>query len=193
MDLFKEALSLFQKQYEEAQTCGLPEPTAVALATADKAGRPSVRTVLLKGFDETGFVFYTNMGSRKGRQLMSNPRAALCFWWPPLERQVHVEGPVTLVSDREADAYFASRPRASQLGAWASLQSRPLENRQMLEDRLKEIEKQYPNAVPRPQNWTGFRVDPERMEFWKMRPHRLHERILYEKTPQGWAKSLLYP
>jgi pyridoxamine 5'-phosphate oxidase len=192
--LYAEALQHFDDAFARAKRCGLQEPNAVTLATADAAAKPSARTVLLKDFDEAGFVFYTNIGSRKGRELMSNRRAALCFFWQPLQEQVHVEGPVTLVTDNEADQYWASRPRESQIGAWASLQSRPLENRAELEDRAKEMSKKYATGpVPRPPYWTGFRVVPERLEFWKMRPYRLHERTVYQKSARGWTKGLLFP
>ena len=192
--LYQEALTRFAEAFERAKRCGLQEPTAMTLATADRAARPSARTVLLKDFDGAGFTFYTNIGSRKGRDLMSNRRAALCFFWQPLQEQVQIDGPVTIVDDSEADTYWASRARESQIGGWASLQSRPLENRAELEDRVKELSKKYASgAIPRPPHWNGFRVAPERIEFWKMRPHRLHERTVYEKDARGWKKGLLYP
>ena len=173
----------------------LPEPTAFCLATVDSEGRPSARMLLLKGVDRAGFVFYTNLESRKGRELLTTKRAAMCFHWQPLEVQVRVEGAVQPVSDAEADAYFASRARASQLGAWASMQSRPMESPADLERRLTEFEARYAGAaVPRPPHWSGFRLAPERIEFWRNRPSRLHERELYVLEPNGtWRVDRLYP
>jgi len=179
----------------EAERRGAPEPTAMALATADGRGRPSVRMVLLKGLDERGLVFYTNLTSRKAQELRANPRAAVAFWWPVLETQVRVEGPVEPVSDAEADAYFARRPRGSQLGAWASRQSQPLADRAELEARLREVAARFGDGpVPRPPFWSGFRLRPDAVEFWFGRPDRLHERELYTRAPDGgWRRTLLYP
>jgi len=172
----------------------MPEPNAMSLATVENGKQPSVRIVLLKAFDERGFVFYTNFEGRKGRQLLAQPRAALCFFWPPLDTQVRVEGSVTKVSDEEADDYFASRARLSQIGAWASKQSRPLEAPSALDQRVAEYEKKFEGKpVPRPAFWSGFRVAPERIEFWKGKPNRLHERHLYTRKADGWRIETLYP
>jgi pyridoxamine 5'-phosphate oxidase len=195
-DLHAQALITFRDLLEEARAAGDPEPTAMTLATSDAEGRPSVRTVLLKGFDERGFVFYTNLNSRKGQQLAVNPQAALLFLWKTLRHQVQVkiEGGVSGVSAEEADAYFSSRPRESQLGAWASLQSETLDARSTLEQRLAELEQRYAGqAVPRPPHWSGFRVDPDLIEFWYGAPHRLHDRHRYERIDGVWRKRLLYP
>ena len=180
-----------------ARTEGLAEPTAMALATADGTGRPSVRIVLLKGFDQHGFVFFTNLESRKADNLTQNPRAALCFHWQPLEVQVRVEGVVSPVSDAEADLYFATRPHGSQIGAWASRQSRPLAARAELEERILETEARFAGIeVPRPPFWSGYRVSPERIEFWTGRPSRLHDREVYYadlEAEGGWRMEHLYP
>jgi pyridoxamine 5'-phosphate oxidase len=172
----------------------LPEPTAFALATADERGMPSVRIVLLKSVDATGFVFYTNYESRKGRELLATKWAALCFHWQPLEVQVRIEGPVGTVTDAEADAYFASRPRDSQIGAWASTQSRTLARREDLEERVARYEREYEGrTVGRPSHWSGFRVSPARLEFWKGMPSRLHRREVYLRDGSGWRTEMLYP
>ena len=172
----------------------LPEPTAMTLATVDDAGHPSARIVLLKDVDARGFVFYTNYESRKGRELLAHPWAALCFHWQPMERQVRVEGPVERVSAAEADAYFASRARTSRIGAWASRQSATLESDAELRQRVQEVEARFAGGdVPRPPNWSGFRVAPQRIEFWRGRPYRLHERLLYERDDTGWRVRRLFP
>lgn len=185
---------LFDEWLAEAQASEPNDPTAMAVATADRNGRPSVRMLLLKGHDSRGFVFYTNADSRKGGELADNPHASLLFHWKSLRRQVRVEGGVGPVSDEEADAYFASRARDSQLGAWASDQSRPLDRRETFEARFAEIRDRFDGQpVPRPPRWSGFRVSPERIEFWSDRRHRLHERRLFLKQEGGWSEGLLYP
>jgi pyridoxamine 5'-phosphate oxidase len=172
----------------------LPEPTAFALATAGADGRPSVRMVLLKDASDAGFVFYTNFESRKGRELLARPSAAMCFHWQPLDRQVRVEGPIERVSDEEADAYFATRPRGSQLGAWASRQSEPMADPCELDRRLAQFEARFAGGpVPRPPYWSGFRLVPNRVEFWIGQPSRLHTRHLYSRDGARWRIETLYP
>jgi pyridoxamine 5'-phosphate oxidase len=187
----------FGRVMERVVAAGVPEPTATALATCGHDGRPSVRMVLLKGFDERGFVFYTNLTSRKARELETTPFAALCFFWQPLEMQVRVEGAVQPVSTAEADAYFATRARGSRVGAWASQQSARLSSRAELEERVREVEERYPvNDIPRPPFWSGFRLVPDRIEFWQGRPSRLHDRDVYTRdfdAPGGWRVGQLYP
>jgi pyridoxamine 5'-phosphate oxidase len=185
---------LFDQWFAEAQASELNDAEAMALATADASGRPSVRMVLLKGHGPDGFVFYTNDQSAKGNQLAGNPQAALLFHWKSLRRQVRVEGPVERVSVEESDAYFASRSRDSQLGAWASDQSRPLDSRDIFESRFEEMEERFEGQdVPRPPHWGGYRVIPNRIEFWSDRPHRLHERRLFTQLDGQWSEGLLYP
>jgi len=187
-------LKLFEEGFERAKTAKVPEPTAMTLATVDEHGRPSARTMLLKNVDADGFVFYTNLESRKGHQIAGNPNVSLVFFWRETQEQVKVDGRVEPVSDAEADAYFASRPRGSQIGAWASLQSRPLDQRETFEQRIAEVEARYEGQdVPRPPHWSGFRVKPRRVEFWFGRKYRLHERLCYELGEEGWNERFLYP
>ena len=195
-DLYAEALITFRDLLDEARSVGDPEPTAMTVATCDAEGRPSARTVLLKDFDERGFVFYTNFNSRKGQQLQANPQAALLFLWKTLRYQVQakIEGAVQPVSAAEADAYFASRPRPSQIGAWASLQSETLDSRATLDARIADLEREFEGReVARPPHWSGFRVVPDMIEFWYGVPARLHDRHRYERVDGGWTKRLLYP
>ena len=186
--------ALFESWFEEARAREPNDADAMTLATASASGAPSARMVLLKGYDDRGFVFDTNSASRKGDELAANPRAALLFHWKSLRRQVRIEGPVVPVDPADADAYFASRSRDSQLGAWASDQSRPLESRESFEARYRKVAAGYDGGdVPRPPHWWGYRLDPERIEFWSDRPHRLHERRLFVRDGSGWRESLLYP
>jgi len=187
--------ALFEAWFDEARAGEPNDAEAMAMATADAAGRPSVRMVLLKGHDGRGFAFYTNAESRKGDELAANPRAALLFHWKSLRRQVRVEGTIEPVAADEADAYFASRSRDARIGAWASDQSRPLESRDLFEARYaKRVAEFEGKDVPRPGHWRGYRLVPDRIEFWTDRPHRLHERRLFILNPDGgWTESLLYP
>ena len=185
---------LFDEWLAEARASEPNDPEAMALATADTEGQPSVRMVLLKGHSPNGFLFYTNEHSAKGEQLAANPSAALLFHWKSLRRQVRVEGSVERVGAEQADAYFATRARDSQLGAWASDQSRPLDRRETFENRFEEVARRFEGrAVPRPPHWGGYRVIPERIEFWTDRPHRLHERRLFTREGGDWREGLLYP
>ena len=187
-------LSLFQDWMEEAKQSEPNDANAMTLATCTAAGLPSARMVLLKGADARGFVFYTNRESRKGGELLANPHAALLFHWKSLRRQVRIEGAVQDVSAAEADAYFASRARVSRLGALASDQSRPLASRAAFEERVRQLDAQYPGeSVPRPPHWSGFRVVPRSIEFWQNMPFRLHDRRLYTRDGEGWSRMMLYP
>lgn len=185
---------LFDAWNREARETEINDSNAMALATADAEGRPSVRMVLLKGHDPNGFVFYTNQRSRKGAQLAANGHVALLFHWKSLRRQIRIEGPISPVTAAEADAYFASRARDSQLGAWASLQSEPLDRRETFEARFEDVRARYEGQdVPRPPHWGGYRVTPERIEFWEDRAHRLHHRRIFLRQQDGWSEGLLYP
>ena len=186
--------AIFEAWFAEAQRSEPNDPNAMALATATPGGAPSVRMVLLKGHGPDGFVFYTNFESRKGLELAANPRVALLFHWKSLQRQIRIEGPVSEVSVAEADAYFASRHPESRLGSAASDQSRPLDRRATYLDRVEALRKRYSDGeVPRPPHWSGYRVTPERIEFWQARDYRLHERRQFERAEDGWTSSLLYP
>lgn len=193
-DLAKDPFRQFEKWFQEAEAAKLTEPNAMTLTTATRDGRPSARTVLLKGLDGRGFVFYSNYESRKGRELEANPRATLVFPWIALERQVIVEGSVTKVAREESEAYFHSRPRASQLSAWVSSQSTIISGRRMLEDSLKALEQKYAGQeVPLPPNWGGWRLMPDAVEFWQGRRSRLHDRLRYRREKDGWTIERLAP
>ena len=185
---------LFEEWFARARESEPNDPNAMALATATPDGAPSVRMVLLKGHDADGFVFYTNAESRKGREILSNPRAALLFHWKSLRRQIRIEGPLSEVTQAEADAYFHSRARKSQIGSAASDQSRPLDSRETYLQRVGVLAGQYEgHTIPRPPHWTGFRLAPQRMEFWLDRPNRLHERRQFDRSGDGWTSTMLYP
>jgi pyridoxamine 5'-phosphate oxidase len=193
-DVPRDPVQLFRVWFGEALRADLPEPTAMTLATSTADGHPSARMVLLKGFDERGFAFYTNYESRKGRELDQNPRAALVFWWAELERQVRVEGRVEKLSAQESDAYFRSRPPGSRLAALASRQSQAIRSRKELEDRLRELEEEYRDReIPRPDYWGGYRVVPVEVEFWAGRPNRLHDRLRYRRSAGRWLLERLSP
>jgi pyridoxamine 5'-phosphate oxidase len=190
-----EPFRLFAQWLDDASRSEINDANGVALATVDTDGMPDVRMVLLKGFDEKGFVFYTNFESAKGREILATMKAAMCFHWKSLRRQVRVRGPVEIVSDDEADAYYATRPRGSRIGAWASKQSRPLESRFALEKAVAEYTARYAiGEIPRPAHWSGFRIVPQQIEFWHDRPFRLHDRIVFTRAADGgWDKARLYP
>ncbi len=189
-----EPYKLFAHWLKDATASEPNDPNAVALATVDPAGLPNVRMVLLKGFDENGFVFYTNFESQKGEEILSSMKAAMCFHWKSLRRQVRVRGGVEVVSDAEADEYYTTRPRGSRIGAWASKQSRPLESRFALEKAVAEYTARYPiGEIPRPAHWSGFRIRPSSIEFWHDRPFRLHDRVEFNREGDEWSKRRLYP
>ncbi len=192
--LSAEPYDLFAQWLADAGKSEPNDPNAVALATVDADGLPDVRMVLLKGFDRRGFVFYTNFESAKGVEILGSMKAAMCFHWKTLRRQVRIRGPVEIVSTEEADAYYASRPRGSRIGAWASKQSRPLESRFALEKAVAEYTARHAiGDIPRPPYWSGFRIMPSQIEFWHDRPFRLHDRIVFRAEGEGWAKTRLYP
>ncbi|GJL85242.1 MAG: pyridoxine/pyridoxamine 5'-phosphate oxidase [Micavibrio sp.] len=195
-DLAKSPIFMFQEWLEEAGKDEPNDPNAMCLATADSGGKPSARMVLLKSYDEKGFVFYTNEQSHKGRDLTENPQAALCFYWKSTRKQVRIEGKTEQVSDKEADDYFASRPRGAQIGAWASAQSRPLESDTALQKAVEELEEKYKDtkSIPRPDYWIGYRLVPDSIEFWIADINRLHDRFMYTKNDNGqWTIQRLYP
>ncbi len=189
-----EPYELFAKWYAQAVEQEPNDPNAVAVATADKEGKPHARMMLMKGYDTDGFLFFTNLESNKGVEILANPHVALCFHWKSLLKQIRIEGPVRQVDDEEADSYFNSRPRGSKIGAWASLQSRVVQSREEFEARYKQFQNDFEDKdIPRPPNWTGFRLVPERIEFWQQQEYRLHRRILYKKEGEAWAQEMLYP
>jgi pyridoxamine 5'-phosphate oxidase len=184
----------FAQWFAEAQNSEPNDPNAMILATASAAGRPSARTVLLKAWDKSGFVFYTNLESRKSEELKENPQAALLFYWKILHRQVRIEGKISLVDDAQADAYYATRPRGSRIGAWTSAQSRPLKDRETFERELAEVEARFPgDDIPRPGFWSGWRLVPDYFEFWQDQQFRLHDREIYERAGESWREGRLYP
>ena len=194
MSELPEPIRIFSELFEVAKQKVIHEPTAMTLATVGADGRPSARVVLLKEFDARGFVFYTNLESQKGADLTACAFACLNFWWPQLEKQVRIQGPIERVSDAEADAYFAVRPRGSRIGAWASLQSRELPSKEELDRRVAEFERKYEGKpIPRPPHWSGIRVMPDLIEFWTNRASRLHNRVVYRAQGGGWMKAMLYP
>jgi pyridoxamine 5'-phosphate oxidase len=184
----------FGEWFARAQNSGFVEPNAMTVATADTNGRPSARTILLRGWDPGGFTFYTNYESRKGSEIAANPHAALLFFWDKLSRQIRIEGPIEKIASEESDAYYRSRPRGHRLGAWVSAQSRLIDSRDELEAKMTEIESRYPgDDVPRPPYWGGYRVRPERFEFWEGRPNRLHDRFVYRRDGELWVVERLAP
>jgi len=194
LNSMEDPIALFKSWLEEAKATDLREPTAMSVATVNADGNPEVRMLLLKGVDEHGFVFYTNLGSPKAKSIQAHPHVALCFYWMPLGKQVRVTGPVVPVSDQEADEYFASRPRLSQLGAWASRQSQEMGGYYELEAEVAKVALKFGvGKVPRPPFWSGFRLVPEAIEFWTEKPFRRHERFVFRKTPEGWSRHWLFP
>ncbi len=192
--VYLEAVARLGAVIAQARSLDLQDPTAMALATVGADGQPSVRIVLMRGFDEQGIHFFTNVRSRKGLELAANPRAAVCFHWEQIHRQVRIEGTVEMLSDEQTDAYWVTRPRESRIGAWASEQSQPLNDRSTLERRVDEYEAKFPGEnIPRPEFWRGYRLVPARIEFWQGQPARLHDRDMYERGPNGWTHALLYP
>ena len=193
-DVDPDPIVQFHDWFENAVEADLHEPNAMILATATTGGKPSARTVLLKGYDERGFVFYTNYEGRKAKEIEANPACALLFYWGELERQVRIEGRATRLSGEESDAYFASRPPGSRLGAWASEQSHPVEDRSILEERVRALQAEYEGReIPRPPFWGGYRIEPETIEFWQGRENRLHDRIVYHRSGRGWKIVRLQP
>jgi len=190
----KNAIEQFTRWWNEAVNSEISEVNAMTLATATTDGKPSARIVLLKGYDETGFIFFTNYDSGKGKELTENPQAALVFFWKEIERQVRISGIVSKLTDAENDAYYQSRPRGSQLGAWASPQSHPIANREVLEQKLADLHTQFGDEmIPRPPHWGGYRVTPDSVEFWQGRPNRLHDRLLYTRENDEWNCVRLAP
>ena len=192
-DVGRDPIARFRDWLDQARSAGIPFPEAAALATADATGRPAVRHVLVKDADERGFTFYTNLESRKGRHLAENPHAALAFLWRELDRQVCVTGPVASIAREESEAYFRTRPKEARIGAWASRQSRVVSSRAELEDAYREIEARFPAEIPLPAHWGGIRLFPETIEFWKGREHRLHDRLRFSRTDEGWRLERLWP
>jgi pyridoxamine 5'-phosphate oxidase len=194
VSLAENPIALFQAWFREAIDSGMQEASAMTVATVDPDGSPDARMMLLKGVDERGFIFYTNLGSAKAKALTHNPRVALCFYWAEISKQVRVRGQASIVSNKEADAYFSTRPRLSQISAWASKQSRPMRGYFELETEVAKSALRFGlGEIPRPPFWSGFRVVPDRIEFWLQKPFRRHQRILYERTAHGWRKLWLYP
>jgi pyridoxamine 5'-phosphate oxidase len=192
-DVAPDPITQFEKWFAQALGAGMIEPNAMTLATSTRDGHPSARIVLLKSVDAKGFVFYTDYRSRKGAELEANPNVALCFWWGELQRQVRITGTVARASREESEAYYRTRPHGSRIGAWASHQSAPLSSREPLESEVKRLEEKYPDDVPLPPHWGGFRVTPDSIEFWQGRPSRLHDRIVYTRSGNAWTIGRLSP